>query len=195
MRLGARKAIKAPLWWDDFFIILALVCLRNSKVYERLRLTSTFRRYWLWDHSVWRCIVGRRPPAFAWEDCQLTLLAVAQHGVGKHAEIAGIASVLSFYKCLFVFEILYPLPIAATKFSILFYYRRVFQVQSFKLPFYVLAALVGCWLLYTVSLISQTEHQSCTSSPVRLGGCGHLHLCAYPCHVEPFRFRSMHQHP
>lgn len=27
LRLGARRAIKAPFWWDDFVIILALVCL------------------------------------------------------------------------------------------------------------------------------------------------------------------------
>lgn len=44
LRLAARKAIKTPLWWDDYLIILALVCVQNFKVYKRLALTSSFRR-------------------------------------------------------------------------------------------------------------------------------------------------------
>lgn len=110
-------------------------------------------------------MVGRRPPAFAWGDRQLTLLTVGKHSGGKHAEALSVAKVLSFFKCLFVFEILYPLPIAATKFSILFYYRRIFKVQEFKLPFYIIAALIGCWLFYSVRLSQRSEQQWCTISP------------------------------
>ena len=81
---------------------------------------------------------------------------VVSHGFGQHAEVAGVPSVLTFYKCLYAFEILYPLPIAATKFSILFYYSRIFQVPSFQLPLYLVAGLIGCWVIYVVGIFGES---------------------------------------
>jgi hypothetical protein len=82
----------------------------------------------------------------------LILLTVLENGFGKHAEVAGTPAVLVFYKCLYIFEIVYPFPIAMTKFSILLYYKRLFRVQSIKIPIYVIAGLIACWLIYVVSV-------------------------------------------
>jgi hypothetical protein len=79
---------------------------------------------------------------------------VVQNGFGKHAEVAGVPAVLTFYKCLYAFEILYAFPIAATKFSILLYYRRLFCVESIKIPIYIIGSLVACWLIYLVSIFA-----------------------------------------
>jgi hypothetical protein len=81
---------------------------------------------------------------------------VIENGFGKHAEVAGTPGVLIFYKCLYIFEIVYPLPIAATKFSILLYYKRLFRVQSIKLPIYILGSLIACWVIYVVSIVWHT---------------------------------------
>lgn len=79
---------------------------------------------------------------------------MVENGFGKHAEVAGTPAVLIFYKCLYVFEIVYPFPIAVTKFSILLYYKRLFRVQSIKIPIYIVAGLIACWLVYVVSCSS-----------------------------------------
>ncbi len=79
---------------------------------------------------------------------------VVENGFGKHAEVAGVPAVITFYKCLYAFEILYAFPIAATKFSILLYYKRLFCVQSIKIPIYVVGILVSCWLIYLVSIFA-----------------------------------------
>ena len=72
---------------------------------------------------------------------------VVENGFGKHAEVAGVPAVLTFYKCLYAFEIIYAFPIAVTKFSILLYYKRIFSVQRIKIPIYALGCLVSCWLV------------------------------------------------
>ena len=72
---------------------------------------------------------------------------VVENGLGKHAEVAGVPAVLTFYKCLYAFEIIYAFPIAATKFSILLHYKRLFCVQSIRIPIYIVGSLVACWLV------------------------------------------------
>jgi hypothetical protein len=72
---------------------------------------------------------------------------VVDNGLGKHAEVAGVPAVLTFYKCVYAFEIIYAFPITATKFSILLHYKRLFCVQSIGIPIYIVGSLVACWLV------------------------------------------------
>ena len=85
---------------------------------------------------------------------------MVENGFGKHAEAAGTPSVLIFYKCLYIFEVVYPFPIAFTKFSILLYYKRLFRVQSIRAPILVVAGLIACWLIYVVSLLSRAKSRA-----------------------------------
>ncbi|MCJ1282374.1 hypothetical protein MMC26_001697 [Xylographa opegraphella] len=124
--------------------IIAIMCFSLAVIAVCLRFLSraVIKASFWWDDFVilLALVLALGPLA-------LTLYLVS-HNFGQHAEVAGAPSVLTFYKCLYAFEILYPLPIAATKFSILFYYSRIFQVPSFQIPLYLVAGLIGCWVLY-----------------------------------------------
>ncbi|MCJ1377479.1 hypothetical protein MMC17_000574 [Xylographa soralifera] len=124
--------------------IITIVCFSLAVVAVCLRFLSraVIKASFWWDDFVILLALVLALGPFA-----LTLYLVS-HNFGQHAEVAGVPSVLTFYKCLYAFEILYPLPIAATKFSILFYYSRIFQVPSFQLPLYLVAGLIGCWVIY-----------------------------------------------
>jgi hypothetical protein len=86
---------------------------------------------------------------------------VVENGLGKHVEVAGAPAVRMFYKCIYPFEIIYAFPIAATKFSILLHYKRIFCVQSIRIPIYIVGSLVACWLVMKVG----TAIFTCTPIP------------------------------
>jgi hypothetical protein len=125
---------------------------------------------------------------------------VVENGFGKHAEVAGVPAVLTFYKCLYIFEIVYPFPIAMTKFSILLYYKRLFRVQSIRIPIFVVAGLIGCWLIYVVSVsgVSWRWYRGREIGWLTrgVGSSGDLHMHSDPQGLGPDgRGRHMHRYP
>jgi hypothetical protein len=72
---------------------------------------------------------------------------VVENGFGKHTDVAGAPAVLTFDKCIYAMAILYAFPIAATKFSILLQYKRIFCVQSIRILIYIVGSLVAAWLV------------------------------------------------
>ena len=110
-------------------------------------------------------------------------MTVVENQFGKHAVVAGTPALLTFYKCLYAFEIVYPFPITLTKVSILLYYRRLFRVQSIKIPIYVVLALVICWPIYVVStyLVGKTPSQLTCDK----GRCSDFHMHSNPKNVGP----------
>jgi hypothetical protein len=125
---------------------------------------------------------------------------VVENGFGKHAEVAGTPAVLIFYKYLYIFEIVYPFPITMTKFSILLYYKRLFRVQSIKIPIYIVAGLIACWLIYVVSVSGISCHRYRGREIGQLirgeGSSSDLHMHSYPKGLGPNgRRRHVHRHP
>lgn len=57
-------------------------------------------------------------------------------------------------KILFMLEITYIVELAAVKLSFLAFYGRLFDVQSIRLPVYVLTAMSISWLIACVSNIA-----------------------------------------
>ncbi|CCD55779.1 hypothetical protein BofuT4_P153410.1 [Botrytis cinerea T4] len=57
------------------------------------------------------------------------------------------SEIVRFLKCLFGVQVGYPIAIAAIKFSILFFYRRIFSIGPTKLPLVLLGAVVAAWAI------------------------------------------------
>ena len=57
-----------------------------------------------------------------------------------------------FFQCCYAMQLLYPINVALTKFSILLFFRRMFTVHEKQLPILITGAIVAMWMTATVSL-------------------------------------------
>lgn len=55
--------------------------------------------------------------------------------------------VAHFFKILYIYEIIYGWAISAVKFSILLFYWRIFKVDTFRIPLYVMGVVCFAWFL------------------------------------------------
>ncbi|KAJ5971296.1 uncharacterized protein N7479_001214 [Penicillium vulpinum] len=66
-------------------------------------------------------------------------------GVGTHIYPLGLTGVSHFYINLFVCEILYTLSLCFTKYSILLFFWRIFNLTNIRIPIYIIASLITGW--------------------------------------------------
>lgn len=74
------------------------------------------------------------------------------NGIGHHIWVAPPDAVYLWAKGLFVFEITYTINLVAAKFSVLFFYWKIFNVSKIRLPIYILGAMVTAWGIAVVGL-------------------------------------------
>lgn len=73
------------------------------------------------------------------------------NGFGRHIELYGLEGVRHSYLGLFVYEILYPITLYLTKFSILLFYLRLFgKNTNIRLPVMILGSIISAWILAVV---------------------------------------------
>lgn len=80
----------------------------------------------------------------------LWLSAVLLGNFGRHEEFLTPQKLVSFFKCLYVVQILHSVSIGLIKFSILLFFRRIFRIPKTRIPVIVLAAVIAAWLVATV---------------------------------------------
>lgn len=76
--------------------------------------------------------------------CSLTAL---HHGHGRHVNVLHPQDVSNWFKILYIFEMFYISSVAAVKFSILMFYRRIFPIPQFKIPLMITGLAVLCFML------------------------------------------------
>ncbi|MCJ1350229.1 MAG: hypothetical protein MMC33_000210 [Icmadophila ericetorum] len=76
----------------------------------------------------------------------LTVLVV-HYGLGKHGAVLNPGDVSHFFKILYIYEIIYGWAISAVKYSILFFYWRIFKVDTFRVPLYTMGVVCFAWFL------------------------------------------------
>ena len=81
----------------------------------------------------------------------MLLLATTSGGFGQHIVVLEPPTITSFFKCLYAVQIVYPLTIAAIKYSILLFYYRIFHVPQLKWPLRVVAAVITAWWMAMAS--------------------------------------------
>lgn len=87
---------------------------------------------------------------FSWVTCILFIAAVENGQFGRHAASATAQTMYNFFRALYIVQITYLISIAGVKFSILLFYRRIFNVSATKIPLLILACIEGAWLIATV---------------------------------------------
>ena len=71
--------------------------------------------------------------------------------MGRHVKLIGPETMKSFNICLFVSELLFPFIVGFTKFSILFFYYRIFGTTTrIRIPLAILALIVTGWAIAIV---------------------------------------------
>ncbi|MCJ1356672.1 MAG: hypothetical protein MMC33_006667 [Icmadophila ericetorum] len=115
LRILGRRVSGNSLWWDDRFIIIAMV--RNFS-----------KRPLLLDTKINRLSIGLGLP-----------ITVA---LDRHPTVF-----LNTLKGLYAAGIIFPLNIAAAKFSLLAFYWRIFRVPSIRIPIYILATIITSWFI------------------------------------------------
>ena len=94
--------------------------------------------------------------------------AVRTGNFGQHATHFTPETRTNFFIDLFVVQILYPMSIATTKYSILLFYRRIFNIPKTRIPLIAIGVAVTIWLVgvvrtlvlrYLTSLASLTSAQ------------------------------------
>ena len=133
MRFFARRLAKQPILWDDWTILLTVP--------------------WAWGVCITQFIGKVRFSSFAnSRDADFAFVAVDIGNYGRHVQVATPESVVGFFKMLYVDQAVYLLAIAGIKFSIILFYRRIFNVSGTKIPLIIIGASVMGWLIATVSL-------------------------------------------
>lgn len=98
------------------------------------------------------------------------LSAVDVGGFGQHLKFQKVEA---FLKCVYAVTFLYIVALGLTKYSIIFFYRRIFRISAVKVPLYILGGFLTAFLLSAVcSRISLT----CRSLHFRIGYCLHCAL-------------------
>lgn len=82
------------------------------------------------------------------------LVATKIGGYGQHVDVVGESpSVLrNFLILVYCLQILYPITIAIIKWSVLAFYRRVFAVETTRLPLYIIGAVTAVWAVAVVNI-------------------------------------------
>ncbi|KAL9630232.1 MAG: hypothetical protein Q9164_006526, partial [Protoblastenia rupestris] len=82
------------------------------------------------------------------------LLLAVDHGLGKHAEYAGMANIIYGAKVLIAAELIYQLSMSCIKISILLFYYRLFRVNTrFVIAVWVMATVTACWYFTSTFVI------------------------------------------
>ena len=132
MRFFARRLAKQPILWDDWTILMTVP--------------------WAWAVCITQFIGNGRFLDFASShNADFTSVAVDIGRFGRHIQLATPESVVGFFKMLYVDQAVYLLAIAGIKFSIILFYRRIFNVSGTKIPLIIIGASVMAWLIATVS--------------------------------------------
>ena len=132
MRFFARRLAKQPILWDDWTILMTVP--------------------WAWAVCITQFIGNGRFLDFASShNADFTSVAVDIGKFGRHIQLATPESVVGFFKMLYVDQAVYLLAIAGIKFSIILFYRRIFNVSGTKIPLIIIGASVMAWLIATVS--------------------------------------------
>ena len=132
MRFFARRLAKQPILWDDWSILMSVP--------------------WAWAVSISQCIGRGRFLNFASSgSADFTSAAVDIGEYGRHIQLATPESVAGFFKMLYVDQLVYVLALAGIKFSIILFYRRIFNVPGTKIPLIIISASVMGWLIAMVS--------------------------------------------
>lgn len=123
---GRYIAHKAGFWWDDWLSLVALVS--HSCYYPRDPL-----------------LISTQP--FVWSICAVSLYW-ASAGMGKHIDRIPVSRQPELSKLLFVGNLIYNTGLTAVKMSVLLFYVRVFRiVYTYRIFFFITAALILGWFL------------------------------------------------
>ncbi|TVY93984.1 Satratoxin biosynthesis SC1 cluster protein, partial [Lachnellula willkommii] len=133
LRIWSRQVKCAGIWFDDWFICIALV--RSDSVGAVAMLAN-----FLWCKFI--LIIPERIFPIK---C-LTLIGIPR-GYGKHSAAFGPHGEYYFFLGFFVAELIYTFIIVFVKYSILALYWRLFRSgsPSIKLPILMLTAVVTSW--------------------------------------------------
>ena len=123
---GRYVAHKAGFWWDDWLSLTALVSNSCYCIHDPL-------------------LIPIQP--FVWSICALSLYWVSV-GLGKHIDRVPASRHSELAKLLFADNILYNTGLTVVKMSVLLFYTRVFRaVHTYRILFYITAALIVGWFL------------------------------------------------
>ena len=107
LRLLSRRMSMASLWWDDYIVCVALVCLDPySFIYPILSYFSDTRSSPL-EPVYAILLVSRVSPQPPKELSFLITHAGVHYDLGKHVQVARPDAVSIFYRLLYTFELLY----------------------------------------------------------------------------------------
>ncbi|KAL9610185.1 MAG: hypothetical protein Q9167_005089 [Letrouitia subvulpina] len=102
----------------------------------------------------------------------ICVLVAVSYDVGKHIEDARPDAVLQWHKVLYVYENFYAPAIATTKFSILFFYNRIFSIKNFRIVLYAIGMTVMMWwIVMQFTVIFECAPIDLTWSPHKEGHC------------------------
>ncbi|KAI4147760.1 MAG: hypothetical protein L6R39_003013, partial [Caloplaca ligustica] len=74
-------------------------------------------------------------------------LPAINHGAGMHILLLDLDQIISFSKAFFAATCIFPVAALALKFSILFFYRRIFAVQKFAIWCYIISVVCVAWFI------------------------------------------------
>ncbi|KAL9046300.1 MAG: hypothetical protein Q9214_000831 [Letrouitia sp. 1 TL-2023] len=104
--------------------------------------------------------------------CVLVEGLAVSYDVGKHIKDARPDAVLLWHKVLYVYENFYAPAIATTKFSILFFYNRIFSIKNFRIILYAIGTTVMMWwIAMQFTVIFECAPIDLTWSPHKEGHC------------------------
>ena len=79
--------------------------------------------------------------------------AVDHGNFGRHIGAGTTENLSHFFESMYASQIVYPISIALTKFSILLFYMRIFkQVAWFRWTCLAIATITGAWLISAVGI-------------------------------------------
>ncbi|KAL9594894.1 MAG: hypothetical protein Q9219_006771 [cf. Caloplaca sp. 3 TL-2023] len=74
-------------------------------------------------------------------------LSAIHHGCGKHLLVLDMRDIVAFSKAFFATTVIFPVGCVALKFSILFFYHRIFATRKFTLWCVAIAVVTTAWFI------------------------------------------------
>ncbi|KAL8689678.1 MAG: hypothetical protein Q9218_004708 [Villophora microphyllina] len=121
--------------------VTALTILATLAVLMRFQARKISGASFGWDD--WLILV-----ALIWEYGLSTVQFLAvHHGFGRHILMLDLNQVTAFIKLFFATTCVFPVACAALKFSVLFFYHRIFPVRTFTLWNIAIGVVVIAWFI------------------------------------------------
>jgi hypothetical protein len=131
-RLWVRFGMIKKAWWDDFFLVAAVV---SDPSVTPVGLPNQFK-----------LTTSSSSSQLSFNMITITVCIDMNYGMGLHAWTVPLQNLTPILKCQYVFGIAYSLSTACIKMSLLFQYLRIYERGSWThLTTRIVLVLVGLW--------------------------------------------------